>query len=71
VNKKVRMENTSYFQPPPDAHEDPEAMLPWARLALDSALRARSAAKPKKPRTAKKPVAAKRGGGARRTARTR
>jgi DNA transformation protein len=66
VNKKVRMENTSYFQPPPEAHEDPEAMLPWARLALDSALRARAAKSPPKPRTAKR-----RGGGARRSARTR
>ncbi len=28
-----------YFRPPDDAHEDPEAMLPWARLALDAALR--------------------------------
>ena len=43
VNKKVRMENTGYFRPPDDAHEDPEAMLPWARLALDAALRARAA----------------------------
>ena len=43
VNKKVRMENTGYFRPPDEAHEDPEAMLPWARLALDAALRARAA----------------------------
>ncbi len=43
VNKKVRMENTGYFRPPDDAHEDPEAMLPWARLALEAALRARAA----------------------------
>src|SRR6266542_2267539 len=43
VNKKVRMENTGYFRPPDDAHEDAEAMLPWARLALEAALRARAA----------------------------
>jgi DNA transformation protein len=43
VNKKVRMENTGYFRPPDDAHEDPEAMLPWARLALGAALRAKAA----------------------------
>jgi DNA transformation protein len=49
VHKKVRMEKTGYFRPPDEAHEDPEAMLPWARLALGSALRAR-AAKSRKPR---------------------
>jgi DNA transformation protein len=43
VNKKVRMENTGYFRPPDAAHEDAEAMLPWARLGLDAALRARAA----------------------------
>jgi DNA transformation protein len=43
VTKKVRMEETSYYRPPDEAHEDPEAMLPWARLALDAALRLRSA----------------------------
>jgi len=40
VGRTQRMENTSYFRPPDGAHEDPEAMLPWARLALDAALRA-------------------------------
>jgi DNA transformation protein and related proteins len=34
---------TSYYRPPDDAHEDPEAMLPWARLALDAALRGQAA----------------------------
>jgi DNA transformation protein len=43
VHGKVRMEDTGYFRPPDEAHEDPEAMLPWARLALDAALRARAA----------------------------
>ena len=50
VNKKVRMENTGYFRPPDEAHEDAEAMLPWARLALEAALRARAAKGPKRPR---------------------
>lgn len=43
VTKKVRMEETSYFRPPDEAHDGPEAMLPWARLALDAALRLRAA----------------------------
>ena len=57
VNKKVRMENTGYFRPPDGAHEDPEAMLPWARLALDAALRARAA---KEARGKRKPKGAAR-----------
>jgi DNA transformation protein len=32
-------QETSYFRPPDEAHEDPEAMLPWARLAAEAALR--------------------------------
>ena len=32
----------SYYRPPDEAHEDPEAMLPWGRLALDAALRAQA-----------------------------
>ncbi len=43
VAKGQRMENTSWFRPPDDAHEDPEAMLVWATLGLESALRARAA----------------------------
>ena len=61
VNKKVRMENTGYFRPPDDAHEDPEAMLPWARLALAAALRAR-AAKASKPRRTGKTTSGSRSG---------
>ncbi len=59
VNKKVRMENTGYFRPPDDAHEDAEAMLPWARLALDAALRVRAAkaAKGKKAKGKQRPDA--------------
>jgi DNA transformation protein and related proteins len=85
VNKKVRMVNTGYYRPPDEAHEDPEAMLPWARLALEAALRrqavrgasaarrpreaAGNAAPPKKARQA--PKAARRSRPKRRTARRR
>jgi DNA transformation protein len=43
VHGKVRMVDTGYFRPPDEAHEDAEAMLPWARLALEAALRVRAA----------------------------
>ncbi len=51
VSRTQRMESTSYFRPPDDAHEDAEAMHPWAQLALDAALRkiAAKAARPKRP----------------------
>jgi DNA transformation protein len=43
-----------YFSAPHDAMESPQAMQPWARLALEAALRARAAkaapTKSKKPR---------------------
>jgi DNA transformation protein and related proteins len=34
---------TSYYRPPDEAHEDAEAMLPWARLGLEAALRLKAA----------------------------
>jgi len=46
---------TSYWRPPDEAHEDAEAMAPWARLGLEAALRlqaakaARAAARRKAP----------------------
>jgi DNA transformation protein and related proteins len=43
----------SYFCAPDEATESPALMLPWARLALDAALRAK-AAKPSAARAAKK-----------------
>lgn len=52
---------TQYYRPPDDAFEDPEAMLPWARLGLEAA-RAKAAAKKAKPAKsprAKKAVSAK------------
>ncbi|CAG1014408.1 DNA transformation protein TfoX1 [Burkholderiaceae bacterium] len=39
----------SYFTVPADAMESPALMQPWARLALEAALRSRAARKP--PRT--------------------
>lgn len=45
------MMETHYYRPPDGAHEDAEAMLPWAALALEVAVRAR-AAKAAKARTA-------------------
>lgn len=35
--------DTDYFRPPDEAHEDAEAMLPWAQLGLDAALRVKRA----------------------------
>lgn len=47
----------SYYRPPEEALESPPLMLPWARLALEAALRAANA-KVKKS-AAKKPAAKK------------
>lgn len=58
----------SYYRPPEAALESPPLMLPWARLALEAALRAANAKvkkvparrpKPHKVSTAKKPTAKK------------
>jgi DNA transformation protein len=50
----------SYWTPPEEAMDSPEAMRPWARRAREAALRAAAAkaAKPAKPRTrpSRKPV---------------
>jgi DNA transformation protein and related proteins len=45
-------DETNYYRPPDDAHDDPESMAPWARLGLEAALRARAAraAKAKRPK---------------------
>jgi DNA transformation protein len=48
----------SYYRPPEEALESPPLMLPWARLALEAALRAANA-KVKKSTAAKKPAAKK------------
>jgi DNA transformation protein and related proteins len=47
---------TSYWSAPEDAMDSPAQMLPWARLAMASALRAQAA---KRPARASKPRAAK------------
>lgn len=52
----------SYYRPPEDALESPPLMLPWARLALEAALRAANAKKPapaKRSAPAKQPAAKK------------
>lgn len=38
-----RLGETSYYRPPDEAHEDAEAMAPWARQGLEAALRLRAA----------------------------
>ena len=38
----------SYYRPPEETLESPPLMLPWARLALEAALRAANAKKPVK-----------------------
>ena len=51
----------SYYQPPEEALESPPLMLPWARLALEAALRAANAKPPAKAKAkAKKTAAVKR-----------
>ncbi|MBW8722958.1 MAG: TfoX/Sxy family protein [Polaromonas sp.] len=52
----------SYYAAPEEAMESPAVMLPWARVALECALRARAAKaatapKVKKPKTPKAPAA--------------
>jgi DNA transformation protein len=54
-----RIESASYFRPPDEAHEDAEAMLPWARLALDAALRGRAAREAKAGPPARRAAPAK------------
>jgi DNA transformation protein len=54
---KGRAMTMSYFTVPEDAMESPVAMQPWARLAIEAALRARA---PKPPAARKKPAAKRR-----------
>jgi DNA transformation protein len=50
---------TNYFRPPDAAHESPEDMEPWGRLALEAARRAaRVKAAKKKAKAAKRPAKA-------------
>ena len=48
--------SVNYYTAPDDAMESPDAMLPWARLALRCALEAEATAKPK-AKTIAKPTA--------------
>lgn len=43
LGRGKREVSLSYFAPPPEALDDAEGMLPWARLALEAARRARAA----------------------------
>lgn len=55
-SKHGKLIGMNYFTTPDEAMESPDAMLPWARLALSCALEAKAKAKPK---TAKVPSSAK------------
>jgi DNA transformation protein len=51
------MAETHYYRPPDEAHEDPDAMLPWARLGLEAALRAKAAKERRARETAERRAA--------------
>jgi DNA transformation protein len=51
-----RTMETSYFRPPDEAHEAPEDMEPWGRLALEAARRSARAKAAKKAKRATKPA---------------
>jgi DNA transformation protein len=65
-----QMEETSYWRPPDEAHDEPEAMRPWATLGLEAALRKRAekVAKPKRTKAKTKATATPRPPKARKTA---
>ena len=44
----------NYYTVPDESMESPDAMLPWARMALGSALQAKAKAKPKAAKTPSK-----------------
>ena len=46
---EVRTATMSYWTPPAEAVESPALMRPWARLALEAALRAQAARRPRPP----------------------
>ena len=53
-DKEGEMVVTSYCSPPEEALESPALMLPWARLALEAALRKRNSKPQRKKAPAKK-----------------
>jgi DNA transformation protein and related proteins len=46
---KGKTVSTSYYEPPAEAMDSSEAMRPWARLAIEAALRSANAKSIKKP----------------------
>ena len=54
LSKDGKPMGMNYFTVPDDAMESPDAMLPWARLALNVALDAKAKAKPKVKKAAAK-----------------
>ncbi|MGC4000049.1 MAG: TfoX/Sxy family protein [Anaeromyxobacter sp.] len=63
--------STPYYRPPDDAHEDAEAMLPWARAALEAALRKRDEKAKKAAAAAARKAERERTGAAKAAAKTR
>lgn len=56
---KGRAITVRYWTPPDEAMDSPDAMRPWARLALDAALRdaaGKSGSRPRTPSAAKRPA---------------
>ncbi len=45
---RARVVQMSYWTPPDSALDDPESMLPWARLALEAATRSRRTRAPRR-----------------------
>ena len=55
VEKSGEVMVMSYYQPPAEAMESPALMLPWARLAMEAALRKRTLKPARKKTKAAKP----------------
>ena len=54
---KTKTASMGYYTAPEDAMDSQDAMLPWARLSLECALRAKAPKAPAKRAAAKKPPA--------------
>jgi DNA transformation protein and related proteins len=50
---KNKTSSMNYYTAPEDAMDSPDAMRPWARLALECAVKARALKPPAKPRVSK------------------
>jgi DNA transformation protein and related proteins len=57
---KGRDVRVNFWTPPPEAMESSNLMLPWARLAVEAALRARNSKAPRKPKPGAAPAKVKR-----------